>query len=99
MQILSSKLKNLEIYLKEWNHNVFGNLKRNIHHTKQNLVDTNKLFETHPNSNHVKMFINSRRFILPILRIKKLFGNKKSRVKLFSDGDANPMYFHAYCKN
>lgn len=48
MHILSSILKKLKAYLKDWNRNLFGNLTKNILIAEQILADAKKIFDEDP---------------------------------------------------
>lgn len=99
LHILSSKLSNLKVCLKDWNHNVFGNIKRTIQLAEQNLHDAEKAFNEDPSPSSRENLPKIKDVYLSHLENEVIFWKQKSRIKYLSNGDANTSYFHAFCKN
>jgi len=99
MFVLSKKLKNLKLALKEWKKESFGNVQDNVKIVEEDLnqiqMHINQFCNIDDLANIEK---NAQSKLDSALQIEELFWKEKSSVKWHSEGDRNTKFFHRIAK-
>lgn len=95
MFVLSKKLKNLKLVLKDWNKEIFENVQDSVKKAEEELnqfqMHINQVGYTHTLANTEK---TAQAKLDSSLQIEEVFWKEKSRVKWHAEGERNTKFFH-----
>lgn len=99
MYSLIDKLKVLKRHIKDWNHNVFGDVNKKVFEAKESLSkiqdEISQLGLTHERFNQE---VEAKLKVLDCLKIQHQFWQSKVRLSWLKDGDRCTRFFHTYAK-
>ncbi|KAF1887608.1 hypothetical protein Lal_00040662 [Lupinus albus] len=99
MFILSQKLKNLKIVLKDWNKNIFGDVHLRVQNALANVDQIqNQISVAGPSSQLLDDEADAQQSLLLALKIEEDFWREKARLNWHNLGDRNTSFFHKMTK-
>ncbi|KAF9615242.1 hypothetical protein IFM89_022504 [Coptis chinensis] len=94
--ILTQKLKRLKGVLKEWNKDIFGNIKVKVEEETKKLEQMQDQFEKGNVTEEFTMhMVDQENQVELLLQQEKMFWKQKSRTKWDNDNDRSTKFFHA----
>ncbi|XP_019434814.1 PREDICTED: uncharacterized protein LOC109341364 [Lupinus angustifolius] len=99
MFILSQKLRNLKKELKDWNHNVFGNIHQRVNSAKANVdVIQNCINDQGPDISLLEQEDLAQTELMNALVVEESFWKEKAKINWYIMSDKNTSFFHRVTK-
>jgi len=99
MFVLSQKLKALKLKLKDWNHNIFGNVHALVKEAENKLAAIQELLDTH---GMVEELLEQQKLahinFEDALNKEEAFWQERAKTNWHLEGDSNTTYFHRIAK-
>jgi len=99
MFVLSQKLKDLKLKLKDWNHNIFGNVHALVKEAENKLADIQELLDIQGmNDDLLEQQKRAQIKFEDALNKEEAFWQERAKSKWHLEGDRNTTYFHRLAK-